>query len=486
MINSLGDINGDNISDFLVLDYQNWQLEINTFVIVEPTQLSIRSLSPSLSPSSFSPTISIKPTTTEVPSSSPNSSPPTASFHPTFRPSSLSPTLRLPSRSPTLRPTFKKVSIHPSPLPSLLPSISPSLSPSNSLSPTLKRTNIPSSISPTYDELISINKTGVYHSGSYRTHFYIDCSTVDGQIEILRRGEINVIRLKPSNSSKLCWISLNYFNLSSDVIDLRAFPQLKSLNDLSYSITNSIQIPLGRNQILEFLSLSSFQFSRKNFLFKSVFTSSSDSTSSQSSSSKLNYFGVLDLPVLTVLSVAVFLTFLSFCCTCLISRQKDDEKAINVVINRVDEKRNDPEESNVSQPIFSSSRGSAENVVNDKENEDNSSDEEDEDDDGQFRLEENRSDENSPLSPRTFLSSSFSFASFFSAKGRYEESSSSSSAPVGTISQKFSSSSSSSSSHDSNSDYDDEEETAPEIDNEEDFSYLNSSFHSSLTFVDLV
>ncbi len=201
-----------------------------TFVPTEkPTQPTSRPsaapTAPTVSPT-FVPTI--KPTA--VPSIRPTREP---TVVPTMRPTrgptvvpSVPPT-QLPTVTPTVRPTIKPTavpSMTPTRVPSRVPSVAPSLAPIVTNSPV---------ITPRNASEVVITEGGTYQREMAPVHYVIK---TNASVTIVGKGGKAIFTLFPSRNTAL---HIDNFNLTTDIVDLRQFGDLKSYQDLSLLTTNT-------------------------------------------------------------------------------------------------------------------------------------------------------------------------------------------------------------------------------------------------------
>jgi hypothetical protein len=336
VVSGPGDVNSDGYNDIMVTNYRSWINQKGVFLIKYPEKWT---LSPTVAPSvgpTFSPTSSFSPTrkptispsffvsksptitpSTTKPSPIPSDAPNGPTFFPTVTPTtptnfpsshpslfvpvptffmtaipSFSPT-EIPSEPPSFTPS-RIPSESPSILPTLLPSRSPSQSPT--LIPTKKPTILPSpqpSSSPsTYfiNGVVDDDGFSTVHitnsdptlplpSDKQRQQYFID---VVNDITVEGKGKIDKFIILPSSNVT---ISLLNFKTDHDIVDLSAFPGLRSLYGLSYS-ESPLVISLPNDQQLLFLSVQAMaQLSEENFLFSSRSSSATSSSSSSSDSS---------------------------------------------------------------------------------------------------------------------------------------------------------------------------------------------------------
>ena len=192
-----GDVDGDELDDIMVINYEDWASARGSFVVAVPNRVITRH--PTLFPSSR-PSIST-PSPSNFPSSSPSEGvevlmPSSLTANHTRAPTVLK--TKKPSLFPTIRPTRR-----PSPRPSVTPTIqtrAPSLSPSSkkpstkpsrspTVSPSINRqpTSSPSS-SPTLSMsqpwTITEISSGGYYDGSHRREIFV----VDSAGNVAIRG----------------------------------------------------------------------------------------------------------------------------------------------------------------------------------------------------------------------------------------------------------------------------------------------------------
>jgi hypothetical protein len=296
LVGKPGDVNEDGVSDILIVSYNSWQNQGNTYFISFPDRVtSPPTFAPSSFPSSFpsaqpthSPTKStfVAQPPTNLPSThSPSSSfsfrtlPPDASLKPTQAPVSTKPT-----RNPTFRPTTLSPSTKPTFLPSetptlkpsLLPTVLPTLAPSSlkpTLSPSFRPSRIPSEFPSSYPSeslLKPYNQVSISSNGSYE--FPV------GKSEIIISGTGNIV-IKGNPGTKIYsivpWensIVITDFRNNQDIIDLSYFSSTyRSTADITYSI-NPLIIILSDQQTLTLANHEDFNLTEENFLFSSEST----------------------------------------------------------------------------------------------------------------------------------------------------------------------------------------------------------------------
>jgi hypothetical protein len=294
----VGDVNGDNINDFMIINYQDWQGQWNSYLLIAPRNVtSFPTIAPSFSPSSSPssqpssrpltsspssfPTIAIEPSYPPVLLQLNQSLPPTLapvtrrptiqrSSRPSFRPSTLIPTTIKPSFKPSITPTARRT-VQPTISPSMsVRSLSPlslspvrskipSRQPTYSFSPTIYPTSYPTlSLSESFDSE-RINSYGTYQGSYGKTWFIVDTSSnaVGGLIEITGGGGMKVYSIFPwkpsrqqpappssssslsiqSNSIKQQTNSTNSFFTNIQVIVIQDFHIHQDIIDLSKFVT---------------------------------------------------------------------------------------------------------------------------------------------------------------------------------------------------------------------------------------------------------
>jgi hypothetical protein len=314
-VSGIGDINGDGLNDFMVNSFNNWQGQSASYIMLFP-------IPPSKSPT-FSPTV----TPTEIPSfvstTTNVSSAPIYSLTPTPSPS-LRPTV-LPSVSPSRRPTVK-MTVSPSVASSILPTRVPfskfTVTPSSSSHTLPTPTRVPSfrpstainspssfpSMYPTYSSnsfstIIDITTGGTY-DGMKWTKVEIRINSPDNVLLTLPDQSVNKFKIYPQPNMTIVFSNFNSLNL----LDLSLFPEFFQIAELSYS-TDPFSILLSNNQKLVFPSMTGFELTSRNFLFATVPSSASSSSSASQSISRLSWSNdFIMLPIiLVVLTVAAFL-----------------------------------------------------------------------------------------------------------------------------------------------------------------------------------
>jgi hypothetical protein len=289
LVVGIDDVNGDGIPDAMISNYEQWQGNGLSYIVVYPRNVTkpTTSFLPSSQPSSFpsrSPTFIVHdptntPTaeerTTDQPSSygtfpphlqgtvKPSRAPKTCrptkplTCPPTMMTNSpsLSPS-RKPVSEPTRRPTFCRITNAPS----RSPTRRPGLSAYPTFSPTMI---IPAdSLSTLLFQEIIIDSEGVYILPSGKVHVII---SGEGSFEI--RGNDGdgkkIYTILPSHNM----ITILNFNKKFDQISLIHFPYLYSINDLVYR-TNPLQFILSAEQKLILSSLEASDLAEDNFIFQ--------------------------------------------------------------------------------------------------------------------------------------------------------------------------------------------------------------------------
>eukprot|EP01034_Spumella_vulgaris_P030577 gene30577-37817_t len=153
--------------------------------------------------------------------------------NPSVRPSPI------PSMPPTTGPSYQLTLQPTTRLPSFRPTQVPFLSPTKYplVRPTLQPTSIAPSSLPTsklranysYEE-VSVDTGGVYERvDSNSTNFVINISSV---VNFVGRGGVSLYTIIPRRNST---VVVNYFNVTSDLVDLKFFRGLRSMADLNIS-----------------------------------------------------------------------------------------------------------------------------------------------------------------------------------------------------------------------------------------------------------
>ena len=318
-----GDVDGDEIDDILVINYDDWASSPGSFIITVPNRGVSRH--PTLFPSSR-PSLS-----TPQPSNFPSSSPvvvlvPTLSTNDTRTPTILK--TKGPSLFPTLPPTRKPSSMtqNPSPVPtiatntpslapsSIRPSIKPSRSPTASPSVNQQPTSSPSS-SPTLSMsqpwVTTEITSGKFYDGSHRREIFLVDSAENVVIRGIEGGR-SIYKIFPRANVTIT--ILNFHN-NQDIIDLSEFSSLTWLGDLSYQTFPLVLLfGVAKDQTVVLSSHNEFDLSDSNFIFNQIGNSNGGDTSAGSSSSSVSLSSIsFNAEVISFFGVIGGLILLSFC-----------------------------------------------------------------------------------------------------------------------------------------------------------------------------
>lgn len=277
LVSAVGDVNQDGFSDVMVTRFMDWNgSPTNAYLVTYPFNAT---KSPTVFPTS-------RPTA--ILSSSPYS--PVSCDIPSNRPSVISTAFssatgtKAPrsSKSPTLHPSSRL----PTHVPSLIPSSNltqfptiqtshPTTAPfhrKRTFSPTVSLVTTPTNaplntVAPKSYQILRCSGPGVYFGyPQSNTHFIIT-----GKAGIYHftgaAYKFNVYVVLPQGNHQ--FIYLHNFQLSTDIIDISRFPDLRSMRDLTYT-TNPFNIYLSvkNQQIIIFPNYNSFDgFTERNFIF---------------------------------------------------------------------------------------------------------------------------------------------------------------------------------------------------------------------------
>jgi hypothetical protein len=319
LVAGIGDVNQDGIADCMISSYYNWQSKGNAYLMNYPRNMSssptflpssLPSTVPSTSPSSV-PSVAA---TTYTPSNYPSgiiTSPPvkglpenesvSPSYSSTFKPTKLT---AVPTAKKTSVPSLRTTSILPSLRPTVLPSAcltghpisNPSYQPtiSDTTKPSFLRTLEPSSnqtfsVDGSSFDFIIYDKPGEYTDTTNKNLVFV--ISAPGPYHIILRSpertsnnnknkekEVKVLSLVPVYNQ----IIVDGFDALTDIIDLRKYPTIRSLEDLSYS-TNPLIIKLPAS-LQPLFSLSSSS-SGSGVTSQDKFSSTSESSPSLDSRS---------------------------------------------------------------------------------------------------------------------------------------------------------------------------------------------------------
>lgn len=367
IVSSLSDVNLDGVADFMLTAVTNYIGKGNSYLISYPKSLISP---PSLQPSSF-------------PSTYPSNNP--TSFPSSVAPSSL-PTLRTatPSTSenytdvptaptistgPTLSPTKVLKSIRPTASPSYLPTLRPSIKPSStnnptfrpSVSPTLKPSRKPS-IFPTAHFPTS-NPSSFPTLPNEKSHEIDETIVVtrSGQSYLNKRGKIlfrmegngdititggrgrNIYAFLPSTDTNSvtsflsegkatlsAMITIKNFHPKRDVLDVSAFPVIRSSSDISYETFPFTLLLADNYRVI----ISSSSLNPLDITY--IFSSSSSSSSGLSQSSFESFSTLLSNPTILI-PVVVMICFAV--CARLTFQQKNLQKKVQTLPVEGDSKK---------------------------------------------------------------------------------------------------------------------------------------------------
>jgi hypothetical protein len=299
MVAGPGDVNGDGIPDIMISDYQQWQGQGNSYIVVYPSNISssptlIPSSQPTSMPSHFPtslPSFNVHdptntPTTKETTSLHPANGGTFPPFLPATQPPSLAPkiVIKPTTRSPTVKtqpptatPTRKPTAI-PTRRPTRIPTtVLPSRSPTQRSIPSIYPTSSPSvtptvSLSTAFKEII-IDNAGVYNVPSGKASCII---SGEGSFEITSHGGgKKIYTILPAKNT----ITITDFNKNTDQISLIHFLYLYSINDLVYR-TNPLQILFSTEQKLILPSMEASELTEDNFIFQKNTNEDQNKTSS--------------------------------------------------------------------------------------------------------------------------------------------------------------------------------------------------------------
>ena len=309
MLGAVGDVNGDGLSDLMVINYLAWQGKSNSYILVYPRNMtSSPSQSPSLKPSpSSSPTYGFP---TNRPSETPQlannvTREPTASMKPSRSPT-IHPTTRIPSRSPSFRPSISPTTCQPSflptkkPIQTLYPSLAPVLPTMVPTMPTSRPTSTPTEpLSEAY-EVIHYQTPGTFIVPEGKHNLFIQ---VNGTITISKQKGSTIYTIIPSPST----IIIEDFD-KWDMLDLSKFSNLHSSEDITYSIQPlSLLVSSVQNVILA--SHSDQDLLETQFIF-SEFQSTTKSAPLSSFNFKSTIRSSFFISIAVVLIIALFVTTL--------------------------------------------------------------------------------------------------------------------------------------------------------------------------------
>lgn len=349
----VGDVNGDGLNDIVVVNNAGWDGQRGVYrLLYSDLVSSAPSMYPSSSPSvsvalEAHPTVSPNYMSTVTPSaapSNPTALPTTAPSGPTVSPTrepttptatptktpSVVPTFTAtarPSRAPTAKPTFSVASsalptraatARPTMNPSVKPSRSPTLRPTINLNPSSQVTSQPTVSAQNNFSTIFIDQGGNYSVTLVaRQVQYIITAKTDTRITSHSIVSKYVVKM----SAGVRTIITN-FDSDTDMIDLTAFSEISSFDELSYRNSSfTLLLPNGQMIVLGNIQHKG-ELSAKNFLFSSA--SLLPSTSNDDGSGAPERWYMWKIILITVSGLFVVLCGIAYSyyrCSVLVSRK---------------------------------------------------------------------------------------------------------------------------------------------------------------------
>jgi hypothetical protein len=339
VVNGIGDINDDGITDFMITNYNDWQGKTGSFLITSPKQWI--SNYPTIIPT----VISVAPSTF-TPSSFPTSLPTIFILMSNDTNSSLLMNeTRIPSIFPSPKPSKFPLTVlptvSPSFVPTLYPSYQPSIAPSTSVPtvvpsrvPSHRPTRIPSaSKTPSFDptstpslSIFSQGKTFAISSGGfYEGHIgneTILIASIENLVISGNQGQKRyVFSSRIASAGKNVTIIINDFDNMKDMLDFSQFPSSLIFNyaidpltfifSSSGASSSSFSSSLPFSIVIILSSHSDFDLFSQNMILTSSSFSSSSSTST-SSTITLRFSFTSEVIVAVVVLFGLFVVVLSF------------------------------------------------------------------------------------------------------------------------------------------------------------------------------